>query len=210
MLRVASRVVARGCTFLTAQQRSEVAVVQRTVPQFIRCIGTSSNPLRTEADKSFDGPIDLDKPQVREKGSEKVRELAGEIVNLTLLEVNDLVEILQEKLNLPPATGMPMGGMMMGMGGMPPSPNLSTAEGTAPAQEAKEEKTEFDLKLESFDKAAKIKVIKEIRAVTDLGLKEAKDLVEGVPVVIKKLVKKEEAEAIIEKLKEVGAVVVME
>lgn len=204
-----SKVVARGCNVLVAQQRNEVVQLQRFIPQNIRCIGTSSTPLRTEAEKSFDGPIDLDKPQVREKGSEKVRELAGEIVNLTLLEVNDLVEILQEKLNLPPATGMPMGGMMMGMGGMPPGPNVAAADGAAPA-EAKEEKSEFDLKMESFDKASKIKVIKEIRAVTNLGLKEAKDLVEGVPVVIKKLVKKEDAEEIIAKLKEVGAVVVME
>lgn len=201
-----SKIVARGCTLVVAQQQNEVALMQRVIPQTLRCISTSSNPLRSEADKS-DGPIDLDKPQVREKGSPKVKELAGEIVNLTLLEVNDLVEILQEKLNLPPATGMPMGGMM-GMGGMPPSPNLATAGG-APAEEKKEEKTDFDLKLESFDKAGKIKVIKEIRAVTDLGLKEAKDLVETVPVVIKKLVKKEEAETIIAKLKEVGAVVVM-
>ena len=110
-----SKIVARGCTLVVAQQQNEVALMQRVIPQTLRCISTSSNPLRSEADKS-DGPIDLDKPQVREKGSPKVKELAGEIVNLTLLEVNDLVEILQEKLNLPPATGMPMGGMM-GMGG---------------------------------------------------------------------------------------------
>jgi large subunit ribosomal protein L7/L12 len=115
--------------------------------------------------------------QVRPIGTPRVHKLADEIVELTLLEVNDLVEILTERLNLPAPTGLPMGGMMgnmmPGVGGMPPSPNV---DGAAPA-EVKEEKTEFDLKLESFDKASKIKVIKEIRAVTELGLKEAKELV---------------------------------
>eukprot|EP00241_Pyramimonas_parkeae_P011158 CAMPEP_0114242814 /NCGR_PEP_ID=MMETSP0058-20121206/10397_1 /TAXON_ID=36894 /ORGANISM="Pyramimonas parkeae, CCMP726" /LENGTH=225 /DNA_ID=CAMNT_0001355493 /DNA_START=258 /DNA_END=935 /DNA_ORIENTATION=- len=155
----------------------------------------------------FDGPIDLDRPQVRTVGTPRVKALADEIVNLTLLEVNDLVEILTERLHLPAPSAMPMGGMPMGAAGMPPVPSLAEA---ASADDAKaEEKTEFDLKLESFDKAAKIKVIKEIRAVTDLGLKEAKELVEGAPCVIKKHMSKEDAETVIEKLKAVGAVVVM-
>ncbi|KAF9690303.1 hypothetical protein SADUNF_Sadunf01G0181500 [Salix dunnii] len=69
------------------------------------------------------------------------------------------------------------------------------------------EKTAFDIKLEKFDAAAKIKVIKEVRTFTDLGLKEAKDLVEKVPVVLKKGLTKEEAGPIIEKLKALGATV---
>ena len=72
------------------------------------------------------------------------------------------------------------------------------------------EKTVFDVKLEGFDAAAKIKVIKEVRSFTDLGLKEAKDLVEKAPAVLKKGVTKEEAEAIMAKMKEVGAKVSME
>jgi large subunit ribosomal protein L7/L12 len=68
-----------------------------------------------------------------------------------------------------------------------------------------EVKTSFDLKLISFDAAAKIKIIKEVRAITELGLKEAKDLVEGVPKLIKKGIKLEEAEALRAKLTEVGA-----
>ncbi|KAK6125265.1 hypothetical protein DH2020_041009 [Rehmannia glutinosa] len=75
---------------------------------------------------------------------------------------------------------------------------------------AAKEKTAFDVKLEKFDPASKLKVIKEIRAFTDLGLKEAKDLVEKTPAVVKKGVTKEEAEKILEKLKEVGATVVLE
>ncbi|GFY85379.1 ribosomal protein L12 family protein [Actinidia rufa] len=75
----------------------------------------------------------------------------------------------------------------------------------------KVEKTAFDLKPEGgFDAAAKIKIIREVRACTDLGLKEAKDLVEKAPTLLKKGVTKEEAEKIIEKMKVVGAKVIME
>ncbi|XVF72040.1 hypothetical protein PTKIN_Ptkin12aG0089400 [Pterospermum kingtungense] len=69
---------------------------------------------------------------------------------------------------------------------------------------------EFDVKLEKFDATAKIKIIKEVRTFMDLGLKEAKDMVEKVLVVAKKGVTKEEAVAIIKKLQELGATVVLE
>jgi large subunit ribosomal protein L7/L12 len=72
---------------------------------------------------------------------------------------------------------------------------------------AVEEKTLFDLKLVGFDAKAKIKVIKEVRAIGGLGLKEAKELVEGAPKVIKKDIKKEEAEELQKKLEEVGATI---
>ncbi|XP_020242723.1 uncharacterized protein LOC109820938 [Asparagus officinalis] len=77
-------------------------------------------------------------------------------------------------------------------------------------KEEKKEKTAFDVKLEGFDAAAKIKVIKEVRGFTELGLKEAKELVEKAPVVVKSGVTKEEAEKIVEKLKGIGAKVAME
>ncbi|EED95349.1 RM12, ribosomal protein 12 mitochondrial large ribosomal subunit [Thalassiosira pseudonana CCMP1335] len=70
--------------------------------------------------------------------------------------------------------------------------------------EAKEEQTAFDLKLTGFDVTAKIKVIKEIRSITSLGLKEAKELVEGAPTTVKKQIKKEEAEELKAKLEAVG------
>ena len=95
---------------------------------------------------------------------------------------------------------------------LPPAPSGGGGGGgggnaaAAPA----EEKTSFALKLESFDAAQKIKVIKEVRAITDLGLKEAKELVEGAPAVLKKELKKEEAEALIAKLTAVGAVAALE
>lgn len=68
----------------------------------------------------------------------------------------------------------------------------------------------FDVRIDKFDASAKIKVIKEVRGFTDLGLKEAKELVEKTPVVVKKGVTKEEAEAIAAKLKTAGATVVLE
>jgi large subunit ribosomal protein L7/L12 len=71
--------------------------------------------------------------------------------------------------------------------------------------EVVEEKTHFDIELSSFDKATKIKVIKEIRGIMGLGLKEAKDLVESAPQWITKDMKKEDAEEIVAKLKAVGA-----
>lgn len=100
-----------------------------------------------------------------------------------------------------PGMGFSMGAGMKGGGG-----------GGAAAAKAEEkvEKTVFDVKLEGFDAAAKIKVIKEVRGFTDLGLKEAKDLVEKAPTLLKKGVTKDEAEKIVEKMKGVGAKVTME
>ena len=77
-------------------------------------------------------------------------------------------------------------------------------------EEAKPEKSVFELKLDSFKAASKIKIIKEVRSCRDLGLKEAKELVEKAPIVFKKGVTKEDAGQIIEKMKAVGAKVVME
>jgi large subunit ribosomal protein L7/L12 len=133
-----------------------------------------------------------------------------ELSKLTLLEVSDLTEVLRTKLEIKempvmavmmPGMGFSMGAGMKGGGG-----------GGAAAAKAEEkvEKTVFDVKLEGFDAAVKIKVIKEVRGFTDLGLKEAKDLVEKAPTLLKKGVTKDEAEKIIEKMKGVGAKVTME
>jgi large subunit ribosomal protein L7/L12 len=80
----------------------------------------------------------------------------------------------------------------------------------AAAEAPKEEKTSFNLKLGAVDAKAKIKVIKEVRAITGLGLKEAKELVEKAPVVLKEGLKKEEAEAFIKLLADAGAEAKME
>ncbi|RYR67960.1 hypothetical protein Ahy_A03g014433 isoform A [Arachis hypogaea] len=87
-------------------------------------------------------------------------------------------------------------------------PRISAHAGAdASAGAAAEEKTVFDIKLEKYDATSKIKIIKEVRAFTDLGLKEAKDLVEKVPCVLKKGFTKDEADPILQKLKDLGATV---
>lgn len=120
-----------------------------------------------------------------------VQKIAEEISGLTLLEARDLVKVLEEKLGVKAAAPMAVAAM--------------AAPGGAPAAEAAaaEEKTEFDVILTGFgDK--KIQVIKVVRELTGLGLKEAKDLVEGVPKPVKEAVSKDEAAAIKKKLEEAG------
>jgi large subunit ribosomal protein L7/L12 len=110
------------------------------------------------------------------------------IKNMKLSEVKGLIEILEEELGVEASAPV----AMMAAGG---------ADGGG---EAAEEQTEFDVVLSSFGDN-KIKVIKAVRAITGLGLKEAKELVDGVPSKLKEAVSKEEADAAAEQLKEVGA-----
>ncbi len=111
------------------------------------------------------------------------------IKNISVIELSQLVKTLEKELGVSAAAAMPMA---MPMGGMPGA--------AAPV----EEKTEFNVILTDFG-ANKINVIKAVREVTSLGLKEAKDLVEGVPKAIKEGVPKNEAEAIKKKFEEAGA-----
>lgn len=127
--------------------------------------------------------------------------MAEKILELNLLQVSDLTDILRKRLGIPMGMGMgmPMGGMPMAAAAAP------AAAEAAPAAAPVEEKTEWTLKLDGYDAASKIKVIKEVRAITGLGLKEAKELVEGSPKVVKEGLKKEEAEALQKTLTEAGA-----
>jgi large subunit ribosomal protein L7/L12 len=111
----------------------------------------------------------------------------------TMLEISDLVKSLEEKYGISAAAAMPMA-----MVGGPAS--------GAEAKPAAEEKTEFNVILSAVGEK-KINVIKAVREVTSLGLKEAKDLVEGAPKPIKEGVSKEEAETIKKKFEEAGATV---
>ena len=111
----------------------------------------------------------------------------------TMMEITDLVKSLEEKYGVSAAAAMPVAA-----GGAP------AAGGAAPA--AAEEKTEFNVILSAIGEK-KINVIKAVREVTNLGLKEAKDLVEGAPKPIKEGVSKEEADAIKKKFEEAGATV---
>ena len=115
------------------------------------------------------------------------------IKGISVLELSQLVKALESELGVSAAAAMPMA--MPGMG----------AGGGAAAAAPVEEKTEFNVTLVSFPADKKINIIKVVREVTSLGLKEAKDLVEAVPKPIKEGVPKEEAEAIRKKFDEVGA-----
>ncbi|KAM4078209.1 hypothetical protein ACB094_09G019100 [Castanea mollissima] len=149
-----------------------------------------------------DGPIQR---FVKIKFYENVESSVNELSGLTLVKVSDLVEVLHDRLGI-----IEMPTMMVMMPGMVPRGLKGKGGGAAKKVEEKAEKTVLDVKLEGFDVAAKIKVIKEVRTFTDLGLKEAKDLVEKSPTLSKKGVTKEEAVSIIAKMKEVGAKVSME
>merc|ERR1719230_460703 len=104
-----------------------------------------------------------------------------------------------------------MGGMMPMAGVNAPMSGAATTSvaDSAPEEESAPAKEFFDLKLVGFESASKIKVIKEVRALSGLGLKEAKELVEGVPKIVKKEVSKAEGEEMLEKLKAVGAEVAL-
>ncbi|KAL7451978.1 hypothetical protein ACHAWC_004954 [Mediolabrus comicus] len=137
--------------------------------------------------------------------SPKVEELFNKIIWLDMVEVHLLAELINEKMGLKISDAererMARGGGGGGGGGG------NKAEDGEEGAAAAEEKTAFDLKLTGFDAKAKIKVIKEIRAITSLGLKEAKELVEGAPSIVKKDIKKEEAEELKAKLEGLGATV---
>lgn len=162
--------------------------------------------------RRFISPSQESTPSPREPppSTDRVTSIVDELSKLTLLEVSDLTEVLRTKLEIKEMPVMAV--MMPGMGfSMGPGMKGGAVGGAAAAKaEEKVEKTVFDVKLEGFDAASKIKVIKEVRGFTDLGLKEAKDLVEKAPTLLKKGVTKDEAEKIVEKMKGVGAKVTME
>ena len=113
------------------------------------------------------------------------QELIDAIKELSVLELNDLVKACEEEFGVSAAAGV-------------------VVAAAGPAAAAEEEKTEFDVELTEVG-AEKVKVIKVVREITGLGLKEAKDAVDGAPKVIKEGASKEEAEDIKKKLEEVGA-----
>ena len=119
--------------------------------------------------------------------SEKVTAMIEEVKALSVLELSELVHALEEAFGVSAAAAA-----------------VAAALAAGAAAPAAEEKTEFDVVLTDFG-AEKIKVIKEVRGITGLGLAEAKAKVEGVPAVIKEQVSKDEAEALKKQLEDVGA-----
>ena len=120
-----------------------------------------------------------------------VAEMIEAIKELSVLELNDLVKACEEEFGVSAAAGV-----------------VVAAAGGADGAAAGEEKTEFDVELTEAG-SEKVKVIKAVREITGLGLKEAKEAVDGAPKVIKEGVSKEEAEELKKKLEEVGAKVTL-
>ena len=117
-------------------------------------------------------------------------EILEAIANMTVLEVSELISAMEEKFGVTAA-----------------APVAVAAAGAAPAAEEVEEQSEFDVILKGIADGKKIPVIKEVRAITGLGLKEAKEIVEAGGKAIKEGVSKEEANTLKEKLEAAGAVV---
>jgi large subunit ribosomal protein L7/L12 len=120
-------------------------------------------------------------------------EILEAIASMTVLEVSELVKMMEEKFGVSAAAPVAVAAVGAAPGGAAPA--------------AAEEKTEFNVILKAFDESKKIAVIKEVRAVTGLGLKEAKDLVEGAPKPLKEAVSKEEAAKIKEAVTAAGGTV---
>ena len=116
-----------------------------------------------------------------------IKAIAEELVNLTVKEVNELATILKDEYGIEPAAAA-----------------VAVAAGPAAGGAAAEEKTAFDVVLKSAG-AAKLQVVKAVKEACGLGLKEAKDLVDGAPSKLKEGVAKEEAEALKKDLEEAGA-----
>ena len=125
--------------------------------------------------------------------SEKTDTIIEQLKTLTLLEASELVEKIEETFGVDASSG---GGMMMVAPG---------ASGGAESGENAAEKTEFDVILETFPSDKKIAILKVVRGLTGLGLKEAKEIVESVPKTIKEAVAKSDAEEVKKQLEEAGA-----
>lgn len=139
----------------------------------------------------------LGRRQLLYKHKEKIKmakltqeELVNAIAELTVLELSELVKAIEEKFGVKAA-----------------APAVAVAAAAAPAAAAAEEKDEFNVVLTAVDAAKKIGVIKVVREITGLGLKEAKDLVEGAPKAVKENVAKAEAEELKKKITEAGGTV---
>lgn len=136
----------------------------------------------------------MSEEKTKVKVPEKFKKLVEEIEKMSVLDLSELVKVLEEKFGVSVAAPVMMGPAMAG--------------GAGAGEAAVEEKTEFDVELTSAG-AQKINVIKAVREITGLGLKEAKDLVDGAPKVIKEKIAKAQAEETKKKLEGVGATVTL-
>ncbi|XP_024174546.1 50S ribosomal protein L7/L12 isoform X1 [Rosa chinensis] len=174
------------------QSKAVIHSPARTVAQQIS--GSQSRPATCSLSRTLYTATAATEPR-----SKNLECIADNLLDLTKIERHDYSILFRLKMGL-----NRYGPAVSGIG------PTSSESGSASTDSKVVEKTAFDIKLEKFDAVAKIKIIKEVRTFTDLGLKDAKDLVEKAPVLLKKGVTKEEAGPIVDKLKELGATVVLE
>eukprot|EP00934_Nitzschia_sp_Nitz4_P005277 Nitzschia sp. Nitz4//scaffold148_size54725//39437//40126//NITZ4_006664-RA/size54725-processed-gene-0.26-mRNA-1//-1//CDS//3329536766//5267//frame0 len=175
----------------TALRASDAAPAAEEAPTDAAAATEELDPHPTDIQYSFSPPAALSA-----ESQQKVDTLFDKILWLDMIELHLLTQLVHEK----------MGGHwsdLEGSGG--PVRAGAGAGGAAAAEEVEEAKTIFDLKLVSFDAKAKIKVIKEVRSIAGLGLKEAKELVEAAPKVVLKDVSQEKADELKAQLEAVGA-----
>eukprot|EP01006_Ploeotia_vitrea_P051822 TRINITY_DN67605_c6_g1_i2.p1 TRINITY_DN67605_c6_g1~~TRINITY_DN67605_c6_g1_i2.p1 ORF type:complete len:225 (-),score=108.04 TRINITY_DN67605_c6_g1_i2:52-726(-) len=195
-LRGPASLPARGWHSLTRRSMAEEAAVKDVAEERrqARIAEEAAEP------EKVDG-VDYPPEDGVEQASPRVQELAEQIVQLNLMEVSSLTQLLMKRLGISEAQLAPAAVA---------APAAAAAAAPAEEEVKQEEQTEFTVKLEKFDAKQKIKVIKEVRALTKLGLKEAKELVDNAPSVIKSDATKEEAEQIKEVISKVGGEVAIE
>lgn len=129
--------------------------------------------------------------------SSHVESLCDDVCKLNVIELGQFLELFKERAGLKDSDMM--SAAPVAMAAAPAGAPADASEDDAPAAKAKEF---FDLKLTGFDAKSKVKIIKEVRAITGLGLKESKEVVEGVPSVLKKEIKEDEGKELVKKLSE--------
>jgi large subunit ribosomal protein L7/L12 len=178
----------------------ELSETEETIPVWQNPLHHEDENMKKQFEEDFEGeempanplpPFETDVDKV--VAPPHVHDLAHEIVHLNLLELKELTNKIADHFGFDEE----MMAASYGGGGQ--------VAAAAPVEEVQEAKTIFDLKLVSFDAKAKIKVIKEVRAIAGLGLKEAKELVESAPKIIQKDLKPEKAEELKAALEAVGA-----
>ena len=154
--------------------------------------------------------MDFPSPDGAERPSKRVVSVASRLLQLTLLESFQLARLMDDTYGFSAAASA-----MEAQSAAQPAAGQASAVGPAVGEKkeegkAAEAKSTFSVRLDGFGAADKIKVIKEVRTATGLGLKESKELVEGAPKVIKKELSKADCDALVAKLKEAGAKVTVE
>ncbi|CBK24557.2 Ribosomal protein L7/L12 [Blastocystis hominis] len=137
---------------------------------------------------------------------EKVVKLVDEVLALNFIQIGQFMRVMKERLGLPDVLAAPSAAPAVGAPGAPGAPGAAdAAAGAGEKKEEKKEKRTASVKLVKYDAKDKIKIIKEVRGLLNLGLKESKTLVESVPVMLKENMPKKEAEELAAKLKALGA-----